>query len=334
MIGNRALCHTALCACSLSALVTLGGFGQAAGQAYPLNNTIRIAVPTSPGSPPDVLSRVVANELAHNEGWRVLVENRPGALQTIGLADVLKQPADGYSIFAMSVGVMATPALLPDKNLRLDRDLAPVIRISTSYTALVVTPSLPAKSMPELVALLKSQPDKFNLSAGGFGTPSHLLGEVFKLQTGVRATLVPYQQGQQRIADLLNGTSHLSFYNTPAVVNLIAADKLRALAVTASKRVAALRDVPTVVEQGFPGLVVPGEDWVGFAVRSGTPNDIVRRLNEAMNNALTKHKVREAFAHVGAEPVGGSQTEFGEFIKSQLVYWAKVVKESGIKMPQ
>ena len=174
--------------------------------------------------------------------------------------------------------------------------------------------------------------DKFNLSASGF--ERHLIcSERCSLQTGVRATLVPYQQGQQRIADLLNGTNHFAFYNTPAVVNLVPPE-IRALAVTAPKRVAALEGVPTIAEQGFPDLVVPGEDWVGFAVRSGTPTDVVARLNQAMNRALTKPKIREAFANVGAEPVGGTVADFGNLIEAQIAYWGKVVKESGIKMPQ
>jgi tripartite-type tricarboxylate transporter receptor subunit TctC len=157
---------------------------------------------------------------------------------------------------------------------------------------------------------------------------------VFKLRTGVRATLVPYQQGSQRIADLLNGTTDFAFYSTPPVVNLIVAGKLRALAVTAPKRVAALGDVPTIAEQGFPDLVTPGEDWVGLVVKRGTPVDIIARLNRAVDKALTKPKVREALAGVGAEPVGGTPTILGELISSQLAYWGLVVKQSGIKMSQ
>jgi tripartite-type tricarboxylate transporter receptor subunit TctC len=318
---------------SLLMLLAAAVTNPAKAQPYP-SNTIRIVAPTGPGAPPDVISRIIAAELVENEGWRVVVENRPGALQTIALSDVLKQPADGYSVFPMTVGVMATPALLPGFGLRLDTDLTPVIKISTSYNALVVTPSLPAKSVSELVVLLKSQPDKLNISASAFGTPSHLLAEVFKLQAGVRATVIPYQQQQQRMTDLLNGTNQFAFYNTPAVVNLIDANKLRGLAITAPKRMAALKDVPTIVEQGFPGLVGPGEDWVGFAVKNGTPNEIITRLNRAVNNALTKQKTREALASLGAEAVGGTPAEFGSLINSQLVYWSNVVKESGIKVPQ
>jgi len=308
-------------------------FPAASAQPYPAG-VIRIVVPSAAGGLPDVLSRVIATELAQSEGWRVVIENRGGALGTTAMADVLKQPADGHSIFSMPGGVMATPALLPNIGMRLDADFAPVAKISASYVTLVVTPSLSVKSTSDLIAALKNDPDKFNISAGQIGTPSHLLAEVFKLQTGVRAAIVPYQQSQQRLADLLGGTTHFGFYGTPLVANLISAGKLRALAVTARKRIKAMPDVPTVAEQGFPDLAVAGEDWVGFVVRSGTPEHIVMRLNQAVNKALGKQAVRDALERLGAEPVGGTSAEFGTLIASQLAYWEKIVKQVGIRMPQ
>ena len=293
---------------------------------------IRIVVPTGPGSPPDVISRIIATELADSEGWTMIVENRPGALQTIGMADVLKAPADGHSIFPMSLGAMATPTLLPDKGLRLDADFAPVIKVAIGYNALVVNASVSARSLADLVALLKAHPDQYNFASGGFGTPAHLIGELFKLQTGVRATHVPYQQGQQRMVDLLNGSIQFDFITSVRAVDLIRSGKLRALAVMAPTRVAALNDVPTVIEQGFPDLVV--EDFTGWAVKNGTPNETVARLNAAMNKVLTNRKVQDPFARIGYEAAGGTPTEFGIFLKSQLDQWRRVVKESGIKMPQ
>jgi tripartite-type tricarboxylate transporter receptor subunit TctC len=301
------------------------------GESYP-SNAIRIVVPTGPGTPPDIIARVVAAELNEAEGWRMVVENRPGAMQTIGMSDVLSQPADGHSIYPMSVPTMAVPALLPKLGLRPDLDFLPIVKVSKSYNVLVVTPSFPANSLPELVAVLKAQPGKYNFSSAGFGTPAHLIGEMFKLQTGVDVTHVPYQQAQQRISDLLNGTNHFDFLATVTAADLVAAGKLRAIAVTSPQRVPSLKDVPTVVEQGFPNLVV--EDYVGFSVKNGTSKQIVIRLNDAMNKALAKAKVREAFAKLGAEPAGGSTSEFGGFIGSQLTHWGKVVKDSGIKMPQ
>jgi len=214
----------------------------------------------------------------------------------------------------------------------LDNDFAPVIKVSTSYNVLVVNPSVAAHSVSELVALIKSKPDTMTFSSGGFGTPAHLIGEMFKLKTGVRATHIPYQQFPQAIGDLINGTNQYMFITSLPVVELIESGKLRALAVTGPKRIPALKDVPTVVEQGFPDLVA--EDWVGFAVKAGTPDDIVVRLNTAINAALGTPKVRDAFAKLGAEPAGGSPAAYGEMVKSQIAHWDKIVKDANIKMHQ
>jgi tripartite-type tricarboxylate transporter receptor subunit TctC len=232
----------------------------------------------------------------------------------------------------MSVPTMAVPALLPAMGLRPDVDFTPVIKVSKSYNALVVPPSFPARSVQELISVLGEGPDKFNFSSAGFGTPAHLIGEMFKLRTGVRATHVPYQQAQQRVADLLNGTNHFDFLATVTAADFLAAGRLRALAVTAPDRLARLKDVPTIVEQGFPDLVV--EDYVGLAAKSGTPAHIVARLNDAIGRALRKPKVRDAFANLGAEPTGGTASAFGDLIKVQVAHWGKIVRESGIKMPQ
>jgi tripartite-type tricarboxylate transporter receptor subunit TctC len=318
---------------AFATLLTLGAVAlgsQAAAQTYP-SGVIRIVAPFGGGTPPDVISRIVATELSESEGWQVIVENRPGGVTTLAGNEVLKQPADGHSIYAMALPVASAPALVAKMPYQLEVDFAPLVKVSTSYNVLVVNPSVPAKSVAELVALLERQPDKLNFSSGGFGTPAHLIGEMFKLQTGVRAVHVPYQQFPQAIADLLNGTNHYQFITTLPVVDLIATGKLRALALTGPKRIAALKDVPTIVEQGFPDLVV--EDWVGFAVRSGTPGDIVMRLNAAINKTLTRPRVREAFAKLGAEPAGGTPVEFGNLVKSQVTHWKRVVAESGIKMP-
>jgi tripartite-type tricarboxylate transporter receptor subunit TctC len=315
----------------LLALSLVAHTPEAGAQSYP-SRPIRLVVPTSTSTPPDIISRVIAGELSDGEGWRVVIDNRPGAVQTLAAADVLKQDPDGYSILVISLPLLAAPALLPNLGFRLDTDVVPLIKVSVSYNVLVVNPAVPAKSVSELVALLKSEPDRHTFSSGGFGTPAHLIGEMFKLQTGVRAVHVPYQQFPQAIGDLLNGTNQYQFITMLPVVELINSGKLRALAVTGPKRVSPLPNVPTVVEEGFPNLVV--EDWTGFAVKSGTPTDVVLRLNQAINKALAKPKVRETLAKLGAEPAGGTPNEYGMFVKSQLAHWAKVVKDSGIKIQQ
>ena len=326
---KRLFCH--LSPLGMLALAIVAAPSSTLAQQYP-SNMIRIVVPDPAGTPPDIMGRIIANALVEAEGWRVIVENKPGAIQTIGLAEVLKQPADGHTIASIALPSSAAPALLPNIGFRVDKDFVPVIRMATAYHVLVVHPSVPAMSLSEFVALLKGQPEKFRFSSGGFGTPAHLAGEMFKLQTGVSATHVPYQGLARAIPDLLNATNHYQFITPLPVIELIAAGKLRALAVTGPKRVPALKDVPTVGEAGFPDLII--QDWFGVLAKTGTPNDVVIRLNGAVNNALAKPGVRAAIEKMAAEPAGGTPAEFGQFLGSQLAHWGKVVKESGIKMHQ
>jgi tripartite-type tricarboxylate transporter receptor subunit TctC len=314
-----------------AAALGLGGaaFTPARAQPFP-SNVIRFVVPNSASTPPDILARIVANALSDVEGWRTIVENKPGAVQTLGIGEVLKQPADGYTLFSVTAPIAAVPALMPNTAINLDRDFAPVIRIGTGYNVLVVHPSVPANSVAGLIAFLKKNPGKHTFSSGGFGTPAHLLGELFKLETGVQATHVPYNQFPQAIADLLGGVNTYQFITLLPVVQLINTGKLRALAVMGSKRNSVLPDVPTIAEAGFPRLVA--EDWAGILVKSGTPADVVARLNGAVNHALRTDKVREALAKIGADVGGGTPEEFGAHVHAETVRWTKVIKDAGIKI--
>lgn len=313
---------------AIIAALSAPGYPAGAETAFPAG-TIRFVAPFSPSTPPDIISRIVAKELSESENWRAIVENRPGGVTTIAANDVLAQPADGHNLYAMTVPSVAAPSLVPNISYHFDTDFDPVIKASVSYNVLVVNPSVPASSVAELVALLKSQPDKLTFSSGGFGTPAHLIGEEFKLLTGTRAQHIPYAQFPQAIGDLLNGTNAFMFITMLPVVDLIKTGKLRALAVTGPKRVAVLPDVPTIVEAGFPSLVV--EDWVGFSVKRGASKEAVAQLNSAINKALQKPSVREAFAKIGAEPAGGTSEAFGQFVTTQVAHWSKVVTDAGIK---
>jgi tripartite-type tricarboxylate transporter receptor subunit TctC len=300
-------------------------------QTYP-SSVIRLVVPSPAGTPPDIMARIVASELSESEGWRVVVENKPGAITTIGLAEVLRQPADGHTMASIALSASAASALLPNLNFQIETDFVPVIKLASAYHILVVNPSVPARSLSEFVALLKSQPNKMTFSSGGFGVPAHLAGEMFKLQTGVQATHVPYQGLAKAIPDLMNGTNQFQFITPLPVLQLINEGKLRALAVTGPARMPTLSDVPTVGESGFPDLII--QDWFGIVLKAGTPNEIVVRLNGAMNKLLAKPRVRAAIEKMAAEPAGGTSAEFGQFLGSQIAHWNKVVKESGIKMHQ
>ncbi len=319
--------HTGIVFPLASALLA-GSVHTVSAQTFP-SQPIRIVVGAAPSTPSDILSRVIATALTNSEKWTVIVENRPGASQVIGGTEVQKSAADGHTIFNSGLPIAAAPALQSKIPFDLLKDFVSVIQLARSYNVLVVHPSLSANSLPDLVKLLKAQPEKLNFSSGGLGTPAHLVGELFKQQADVRAAHVPYIQFPQSITDLLNGTNHYMFITTLPVMGLIADGKLRPLAVTSPQRLPSLKDVATVAEQGYPGLTVG--DWSGMMVKTGTPPAIIATLNETINKALQQQSVRDAFARVAAEPVGGAPDVFTKVLRDDVEKWGKVIATAGIK---
>lgn len=315
-----------------AAVLGLGavGYQPASAQSFP-SKLIRIVVPAGGGSPPDIIERIVANALSDGEGWKAIVEDRPGGAQTIGAGEVFKQPADGYTLLAATPPIAAIRGLAPQAQFNVERDFVPLIQVGTGYNILVVNPQVPVHSVAELVGYLKRDSGQHTFSSGGFGTPAHLLGELFLLETGVHATHIPYNGATPRaIADLVSGVNTYQFISLLPVVQLIQAGKLRALAIMGSKRVAVLPDVPTISEAGYPKL--EAQDWEGLLVKSGTPPEVIARLNEAVNKALRTDKVRESFAKLGVDAGGGTPEQFGALLHAETVRWTKVIRDAEIKI--
>ena len=311
------------------AAVGLGATTSALAQTFP-SGVIRTVVPYSASTPPDIIARIVTNALIDGEGWKMIVEDKPGAVMTIGASDVLKQAADGHTLFSVTTPITAVPALMPNASFNIETDFAPVIHVATGYNVLVVNPKIPVHSVVELIDFLKKDPNHHTFSSGGFGTPAHLLGELFKLENGLQATHVPYSQFPQAIQDLVAGVNTYQFITALPVVQLVNTGQLRALAVMARKRIPALKDVPTIIEAGYPSLVA--EDWAGLLVKAGTPPAIIARLNRAVNKALRTEKVHDALGKIGADVVGGEPATFKALVRAETMRWTKVIKDAGIKI--
>ena len=302
----------------------------ALAQSYP-SRPVRLVVPFPAGGTTDILARAMAEKLSGALGQQFVVDNRPGAGGNIGSDIVAKSQPDGYTLLMGTVGTHAiNPSLYPKMPYDHVKDFVPVVLVAGVPNVLVVNPTVPAKTVAELIALAKEKPGTINFASSGNGTSIHLSGELFKLLAGVQIAHVPYKGSAPALTDLIGGQVQIMFDNLPSALPHIKGGKLRALAVTSSKRAPALPDLPTIAESGVAGF--EASSWFGILAPAATPRDIVQRINAEANKALHAPDMREKLLAQGAEAVGNSPEFFADSIRTETVKWAKVVKDSGARV--
>lgn len=312
--------------CALCALCGYSPFALA--ENYP-SNQIRIIVPYTPAGFNDTLARTLGKKLTQSWNEPVLVDNRPGGGTTIGTGLAAKAPADGHTLLIVSFAFAVNPSLHASLPYDSARDFMPVVLAAGTPNLLVVNPSLPVKSVQELIKLAKSKPGKLNYASAGNGSSNHLSMELFKSLAGVDLVHIPYKGSAPAVADLIGGRVDVMFDNVPNVLQHVKAGKLRALAVSSKKRSPFVSDLPTVAESGVPAFDV--SVWFGVVAPAGTPAPIVAKLNAEINRILRTDDVMELFHAQGVEPRGGTPGDFSAFLRTQTTAWAKVVKDSGAK---
>jgi tripartite-type tricarboxylate transporter receptor subunit TctC len=312
-----------------TALIAALGTSAARAQDYP-SRPITLVVPFPPGGSTTIVARIVADKMSEALGQSIVVDNRGGAGGTVGSRAVAKSAADGYTILLGYTGTLAIgPTLYGNVGYDPRTDFEPIGRIATAPNTLVVHPSLPVHSVPELIAYAKANPGKLNYGSAGIGTVSHVCGEYFATAAGIKITHVPYKGTGPAIIDLLGGHIPMAFAPVPATHENATSGKLRMLAVTSAVRSTLLPDVPTIAETALPGFEAVLR--YGLVAPAGTPRAIIAKLNTALNTALTSDDVRARLALDGAEPLPSTPADYGADIDREETQWSKVVKASGAK---
>jgi tripartite-type tricarboxylate transporter receptor subunit TctC len=298
-------------------------------QGFP-GRPLRLIAPSAPGSPPDVIARMLSEPLAAALGQPVVVENKPGAIGTIGLAAVAKSEPDGHTLGILAMQSVIAPHLLAHVPYDTRKDLAPVRQLIWSANVLVVPAGAPHASAAELVAAAKARPGLIRFASGGNGTPAHLSGELFKRGAGIDIQHIPFKGTVPGVAAVMAGEVDFMFATAGVASGQIKAGRLRALATSAPSRIGALAEIPTMQELGFADLAV--RDWFGMVVGAATPRPLIERVAAEAGKALARSDVRERLIAVGYEPVADSDPDaFARLIQSESLRWAKLVREAGIK---
>jgi len=301
----------------------------ALAQAYP-QKPITLVVPYAPGGATDIIGRVVAEEMSNGLGQRLVVENRAGAGGSVGAAAVARAQTDGYTLLLGALTSHSINMSLQAKpGFDLQKDLVPVGLAGNVGLALVVHPSVPAKTVPELIALIKANPESYSYASSGQGSPQHLSGELFNLKAGTKMPVVPYRGSGPAMTDMVAGQVKIMFDTIPAVLQHVNGGSLRAIATTGSEASPFMPNVPTAIAQGLAGFEV--SSWFGLLAPAGTPQPILDKLNAELNKALQSPKLKEAFALQGVVPKASTPAEASALIQSEIAKWGDLIKTSGIK---
>ena len=311
----------------IAAAIVLFVMGTAWGADYP-SRPIRLIVPFEPGGTSDLLGRLVGARLKDGLGQSVIVDNRGGAGGTLGANLAAHAPPDGYTLFVTHVGLAINETLYAKLGYNAVRDLAPVTRIGDTPNAVVVTAALPAQTLQDLVAIGRKTPGKLDYGSGGVGSAGHLAVALLEHVSGARYNHVPFKGGGPSMIATVGGQVHFAIPAFPTAVPHIKTGKIRILAVTGTRRVPAMPEVPTVAEAGVPGSEFT--IWFAMYAPSGTPKTIISRLNQVIVESLAAPETREQLAKAGVDPESSTPEELGKYLRSEIARWAKVIKASGI----
>jgi tripartite-type tricarboxylate transporter receptor subunit TctC len=286
-------------------------------------------VPFGPGGPTDLPARFIGQRLSENLGRNFVVENVAGASGNIGTVQVARAAPDGYTLLVTVNNLVINPSLFEKVAFDPYKDFDPIALAVGFSSAFSVHPSVPAKTVKELIEVVRANPGKYSYASPGFGTPSHLLGEQFRMTYNLDIVHVPYPGSGPAITATISGVTPICFASTTAAAPQVPDGKLRVLAILSKKRASSLPEVPTIAEAGFPGM--DGDGWVGALAPAGTPKEIVMLLNKQINEAITLPEVKERLIGVGLDPIGGTPEDFATVMRTEGERWAKVIKAAGLK---
>jgi tripartite-type tricarboxylate transporter receptor subunit TctC len=322
-LPRRRLLHFAAGIAALPALSRL-----ARAQSYPAR-TVRVIVPYSPGGPTDVCARLIAQKLSDRLGKQFYVEDITGAGGNIGTGQAARTAPDGYTILITVNSYVINPTLYDKVPYDPLKDFETVTQVAIFQSAMFVHPSVPARTVSELVALIKANPNKYSFASPGFGTPSHLLGEQFRVTANVDLVHVPYGGSGSAVTSVVGANPPIGFAALSAALPFIQDGQLRALAVMSQHRSQALPDLPTIAEAGYPDL--DGDAWVGVLVPAGAPNDVTARLYQEIVNIIDEPDTKERLAALGLEPVGNSPEQFSAQLKVEMAKWTKIIRAANVR---